>query len=182
VRLFVCCLNGAPLLRAAVGSRSGEAARRLFDGLHRVTTRQHEFTLRLPVLLSLVIGSDGLNDIRCAACPGCPPRSSHARTRSQAAKVPVDWEHHTISTHAVTPSGDLISQVRACGCWQVQRRGEKGTLGLAVSPPVAVTTPSRLTCCLACPPSCLQEALDSVIRNKVGLKGPFATPIGKGHR
>eukprot|EP00158_Paraphelidium_tribonemae_P010262 Partr_v1_DN42140_c0_g1_i1_m9172 putative Dehydrogenase len=54
----------------------------------------------------------------------------------EAAKVPVDWEHHTISTHAVTPSGDLISQ----------------------------------------------EALDSVIRNKVGLKGPFATPIGKGHR
>jgi hypothetical protein len=27
-----------------------------------------------------------------------------------------------------------------------------------------------------------QEALDSVIRNKVGLKGPFATPIGTGHR
>ena len=54
----------------------------------------------------------------------------------QAAKVPVEWEHHTISTHAVTPGGDLISQ----------------------------------------------EALDSVIRNKVGLKGPFATPIGKGHR
>ena len=53
-----------------------------------------------------------------------------------AAKVPVEWEHHTISTHAVTPGGDLISQ----------------------------------------------EALDSVIRNKVGLKGPFATPIGKGHR
>jgi hypothetical protein len=43
----------------------------------------------------------------------------------QAAKVPVEWEHHTISTHAVTPGGDLISQ----------------------------------------------EALDSVIRNKVGLKG-----------
>ncbi len=54
----------------------------------------------------------------------------------QAAKVPVEWEHHTISTHAVTPKGDLISE----------------------------------------------EALDSVIRNKVGLKGPFATPIGKGHR
>jgi isocitrate dehydrogenase (NAD+) len=54
----------------------------------------------------------------------------------QAAKVPIEWEHHTISTHAVTPGGDLISQ----------------------------------------------EALDSVIRNKVGLKGPFATPIGKGHR
>ena len=46
------------------------------------------------------------------------------------------WENHTISTHAVTPGGDLISQ----------------------------------------------EALDSVIRNGVGLKGPFATPIGKGHR
>jgi len=54
----------------------------------------------------------------------------------EAAKVPVEWEHHTISTHAVTPKGDLISE----------------------------------------------EALDSVIRNKVGLKGPFATPIGKGHR
>lgn len=54
----------------------------------------------------------------------------------EAAKVPVEWEYHTISTHAVTPGGDLISQ----------------------------------------------EALDSVIRNTVGLKGPFATPIGKGHR
>jgi len=52
------------------------------------------------------------------------------------AKVPVEWEHHVISTHAVTPGGDLISQ----------------------------------------------EALDSVKRNKVGLKGPFETPIGKGHR
>lgn len=50
--------------------------------------------------------------------------------------MPVEWEHHTISTHAVTPGGDLISA----------------------------------------------EALDSVVRNKVGLKGPFATPIGKGHR
>lgn len=54
----------------------------------------------------------------------------------QQAKVPVEWEHHVISTHAVSPSGDLISQ----------------------------------------------EALDSVKRNKVGLKGPFETPIGKGHR
>jgi isocitrate dehydrogenase (NAD+) len=54
----------------------------------------------------------------------------------EKAGVPVEWEHHVISTHAVTPGGDLISQ----------------------------------------------EALDSVIRNKVGLKGPFATPIGKGHR
>jgi isocitrate dehydrogenase (NAD+) len=27
-----------------------------------------------------------------------------------------------------------------------------------------------------------QEALDSVIRNKVGLKGPLATPIGKGYK
>jgi len=26
------------------------------------------------------------------------------------------------------------------------------------------------------------EALDSILRNKVGLKGPFETPIGKGHR
>ncbi len=50
--------------------------------------------------------------------------------------MPVEWEHHTISSKAVTPGGDLISQ----------------------------------------------EALDSVIRNGVGLKGPFATPIGKGHR
>jgi isocitrate dehydrogenase (NAD+) len=54
----------------------------------------------------------------------------------EAAKAPIDWEHHTISTHAVTPGGDLISE----------------------------------------------EALESVRRNKVGLKGPFATPIGKGHR
>jgi isocitrate dehydrogenase (NAD+) len=55
---------------------------------------------------------------------------------AQAAKVPISWEHHVISTHAVTPGGDLISQ----------------------------------------------EALESVLRNKVGLKGPFATPIGKGHK
>ena len=46
-----------------------------------------------------------------------------------AAKVPVEWELHTISTHAVTPGGDLISQ----------------------------------------------EALDSVIRNGVGLKGAYAS-------
>jgi hypothetical protein len=45
--------------------------------------------------------------------------------------VPVDWEFHTISTHAVTPGGDLISQ----------------------------------------------EALDSVIRNKVGLKGGCLTAL-----
>ena len=49
---------------------------------------------------------------------------------SQAAKVPVEWEHHVISTHAVTPGGDLISK----------------------------------------------EALDSVIRNKVGLKGKLYGP------
>eukprot|EP00743_Colponemidia_sp_Colp-15_P003660 GILK01003950.1.p1 GENE.GILK01003950.1~~GILK01003950.1.p1 ORF type:complete len:367 (+),score=45.94 GILK01003950.1:774-1874(+) len=54
----------------------------------------------------------------------------------EAAKAPVTWEKHTISSHAVTPNGDLISQ----------------------------------------------EALDSVLRNKVGLKGPFMTPIGGGHR
>jgi isocitrate dehydrogenase (NAD+) len=54
----------------------------------------------------------------------------------QYADAPIDWEHHTISTHAVTPGGDLISK----------------------------------------------EALDSVRRNKVGLKGPLGTPIGKGHK
>ena len=53
-----------------------------------------------------------------------------------AARVPVQWERHTISSRAVTPGGDLISAA----------------------------------------------ALDSVVRNGVGLKGPFATPIGKGHR
>lgn len=68
---------------------------------------------------------------------GIGPEISEAVMRIfEAAKVPVSWEHHTISTHAVTPGGDLISQ----------------------------------------------EALDSVLKNKVGLKGPFATPIGKGHR
>jgi isocitrate/isopropylmalate dehydrogenase len=46
----------------------------------------------------------------------------------QAAKVPIEWEQHTISTHAVTKSGDLISE----------------------------------------------EALESVIRNKVGLKGALS--------
>ena len=55
---------------------------------------------------------------------------------SQYAGAPIEWEHHTISTHAVTPGGDLISK----------------------------------------------EALDSVRRNKVGLKGPLGTPIGKGHK
>jgi len=45
----------------------------------------------------------------------------------QAAGVPIEWEHHTISSHAVTPGGDLISK----------------------------------------------EALDSVLRNKVGLKGAY---------
>jgi isocitrate dehydrogenase (NAD+) len=54
----------------------------------------------------------------------------------QAARVPVEWEPHHISTHAVTASGDLISE----------------------------------------------DALSSVLRNKVGLKGPLGTPIGKGHR
>ena len=55
----------------------------------------------------------------------------------------------------------------------------------------AAARPPPPCCARACPrpsPSAralthtLQEALDSVIRNKVGLKGPFATPIGKGHR
>ena len=27
-----------------------------------------------------------------------------------------------------------------------------------------------------------QKAIESVLRNKIGLKGPLATPIGKGHR
>lgn len=27
-----------------------------------------------------------------------------------------------------------------------------------------------------------QAAIDSVNRNKIGLKGPLMTPIGKGHR
>ena len=27
-----------------------------------------------------------------------------------------------------------------------------------------------------------QKAIESVQRNKIGLKGPLATPIGKGHR
>lgn len=68
---------------------------------------------------------------------GIGPEIAHAvQTIFEAAKIPVEWEHHTISTHAVTPGGDLISE----------------------------------------------EALESVIRNGVGLKGPFATPIGKGHR
>jgi isocitrate dehydrogenase (NAD+) len=76
---------------------------------------------------------------RCTLFPGDgigPEIAKAVQVIFEAAKVPVEWEHHTISTHAVTPGGDLISQ----------------------------------------------EALDSVIRNKVGLKGPFATPIGKGHR
>ena len=82
----------------------------------------------------------------CCACNVRDAAASRARVRvllavgdhrvAQHAKVPVEWEHHVISTHAVTPGGDLISQ----------------------------------------------EALDSVKRNKVGLKGPFETPVGKGHR
>jgi isocitrate/isopropylmalate dehydrogenase len=54
----------------------------------------------------------------------------------ERAKAPIEWEPHRISTHAVTPGGDLISK----------------------------------------------EALDSVKRNRLGLKGPLATPIGKGHK
>ena len=27
-----------------------------------------------------------------------------------------------------------------------------------------------------------KEAIDSILKNKIALKGPFATPIGKGHR
>lgn len=50
--------------------------------------------------------------------------------------VPIEWENHSISTTAVTDSGDLISK----------------------------------------------EAIQSILTNKVALKGPFATPIGKGHR
>ena len=76
---------------------------------------------------------------RCTLFPGDgsgPEISKAVQSIFEAAHVPVEWEHHTISTHAVTPGGDLISA----------------------------------------------EALDSVVRNKVGLKGPFATPIGKGHR
>jgi len=59
-----------------------------------------------------------------------PRRCCRSHRVCQSAKVPVDWEFHTISTHAVTPGGDLISQ----------------------------------------------EALDSVIRNKVGLKGALHRP------
>ena len=76
---------------------------------------------------------------RCTLFPGDgigPEISKAVQTIFEAARVPVEWEHHTISTHAVTPGGDLISA----------------------------------------------EALESVVRNKVGLKGPFATPFGKGHR
>jgi isocitrate dehydrogenase (NAD+) len=54
----------------------------------------------------------------------------------KAAKVPIEWEDHTIHSEAVTEEGDLISK----------------------------------------------ESLESVLRNKVALKGPFGTPIGKGHR
>lgn len=53
-----------------------------------------------------------------------------------AAKVPIEWENHSIATKAVTNTGDLISQ----------------------------------------------EAIHSILTNKIALKGPFATPIGKGHR
>lgn len=54
----------------------------------------------------------------------------------EAAKVPVEWEHHQIHSKSVTAEGDLISQ----------------------------------------------ESIDAVLKNKVALKGPFETPIGKGHR
>jgi hypothetical protein len=42
-----------------------------------------------------------------------PEISTAVQTIFAAARVPVEWEHHTISTHAVTPGGDLISQA-AC--------------------------------------------------------------------
>ncbi|CAE7325287.1 unnamed protein product, partial [Symbiodinium sp. KB8] len=83
--------------------------------------------------------TDAANGFTATIFPGDgigPEIADAVCTIFKAADVPVTWEHHTISTHAVTPGGDLISQ----------------------------------------------EALDSVLRNKVGLKGPFATPIGTGHR
>ena len=39
-----------------------------------------------------------------------PEISQAVQTIFQAAKIPVEWDHHTISTHAVTPGGDLISE------------------------------------------------------------------------
>ena len=67
-----------------------------------------------------------------------PEIAAAVQTVFAAARVPVTWEPHTISTHAVTPGGDLISQ----------------------------------------------EALDSVIRNGVGLMGasPRARARSAGRR
>jgi isocitrate dehydrogenase (NAD+) len=53
----------------------------------------------------------------------------------EAADAPVRWERQTVSSEAVHPGGQLISD----------------------------------------------EALDSIRRNKIALKGPLATPIGTGH-
>jgi hypothetical protein len=49
-----------------------------------------------------------------------PEISTAVQTIFAAARVPVEWEHHTISTHAVTPGGDLISQA---ACVARARRG-----------------------------------------------------------
>ena len=60
-----------------------------------------------------VKGPNGKYTVTLFAGDGIGPEIASAVMEIfEAAKVPIQWEHHTISTHAVTPGGDLISQVR----------------------------------------------------------------------
>lgn len=90
----------------------------------------------------------------------------------QYAKVPIEWEYHTISTHAVTPGGDLISE-EALDSVIRNKIGLKGEH----SPPGPGATPASLASS-GNPPAyrCPRRPCAH------SCAGPFATPIGKGHR
>ena len=58
-----------------------------------------------------VLGPNGTFTVTLFPGDGIGPEIAAAvKTIFAAAKAPIEWEHHTISTHAVTASGDLISQ------------------------------------------------------------------------
>ena len=63
-----------------------------------------------------VLGPHGKYTVTMFAGDGIGPEIATAvQDIFAAAQVPISWEQHTISTHAVTPGGDLISQVgHAC--------------------------------------------------------------------
>ena len=102
-----------PVGRRALASRAGGA--RSAAGAAAAAAHAHAPAAPGGAFRATLFPGDGIG----------PEIAAAVQTVFAAARVPVTWEPHTISTHAVTPGGDLISQ----------------------------------------------EALDSVIRNGVGLKG-----------